>query len=147
MARALRLGQRIRSFAEEAYPDAAKENDHLRRVTKVYRNVGHPAFYFIVLFLEVPFDSFLIGGEPNDKFVRVVSQHIARTMDTYKLNQQTVNMLEEAFGPYVKGRGRNWEIHIEKHSRDTWYTNGIVPPMPGTDAETSSAAANKLLEI
>lgn len=126
---------------------SAEDKEHIsQRLTKYYTNVGLPAFYCVVIFLEVPDDSILVGGKPAPKFVRVVSQHLARTMNGYEAKQRSVNALEEAFRPYVKDRGLDWEIHIEEVPRDTWHTNGIVPPMPGTDAEKEWVKANKPLE-
>ena len=37
-----------------------------------------PPFYVVVVFLDVDDSSFFIGGKPNNKFVRIVSQHLAR---------------------------------------------------------------------
>ncbi|KAG2176185.1 hypothetical protein INT43_005419 [Umbelopsis isabellina] len=114
---------------------AQDKKEIAQRITKIYTDFGLPAFYVDVIFLEVPVDSIYIGGEPAPKFVRVVSQHLARTMPTYERKQRAVNGLEEAFRPYVKDRGLDWEIHIEEVPRDTWHLNGLVPPMPNTDAE------------
>ncbi len=47
------------------------------RITKIYSIL--PKFYVVVVFLEVEPESFYIGGQPNARFVRVVSQHLART--------------------------------------------------------------------
>ncbi|KAG2187543.1 hypothetical protein INT44_005232 [Umbelopsis vinacea] len=113
------------------------------RITKIYTSGGLPAFYVIVVFNEVPSDSIMIGGKPATNFVRVVSQHLARTMDTYERKQTVLNALEAAFGPYVKDRGLDWEIHIEEHSRDTWRLNGLNPPLPNTDAEKLWAKENR----
>ena len=47
------------------------------RITAVYKIL--PKFYVVVVFIETDKDSFYIGGKPNDRFVRVVTQHVART--------------------------------------------------------------------
>jgi hypothetical protein len=99
---------------------SAKDKEEIsERITKVYTRGGLPAFYVIVVFVEVPTESILVGGKPSKKFVRIVSQHLARTMPTYERKQEVLNLLEDAFGPYVKDRGLDWEIHIEEHERDT----------------------------
>ena len=49
-------------------------------ITKVYSVL--PKFYVVVVFVDVDEDSFFIGGKPNNKFVRVVSQHLARERKT-----------------------------------------------------------------
>jgi hypothetical protein len=70
---------------------------------------------------------------------------LARTIDTYERKQGLINALEAAFGPYVKDRGLDWEIHLEEHDRDTWRTNGINPPLPNTEAEKLWAKENKAI--
>ena len=47
------------------------------RITTVYSLL--PKFYVVVVFIDVDQDSFFIGGSHNDSFVRIVSQHLART--------------------------------------------------------------------
>ena len=46
-------------------------------ITNVYKVL--PKFYVVVVFIDVDKDSFYIGGKPNDRFVRINSQHLART--------------------------------------------------------------------
>lgn len=46
------------------------------RITNVYSNL--PKFYVVVVFLEVKPEDFYIGGQANARFVRLVSQHLAR---------------------------------------------------------------------
>ena len=47
------------------------------RITTVYSVL--PKFYVVLVFVDVDQDSFFIGGSHNDRFVRIVSQHLART--------------------------------------------------------------------
>ncbi|CAM0138005.1 hypothetical protein VKS41_001226 [Umbelopsis sp. WA50703] len=124
---------------------AQDKKEIAQRLTQIYTNVGLPAFYVVVLFEELPLDSIFVGGEPAPKFVRVVSQHLARTMPTYEHKQKAVSGLENAFGPYVKDRGLDWEIHIEEVPRDTWHLNGLVPPMPATDEEKEWVKQNRAI--
>ncbi|CAO3680418.1 unnamed protein product [Umbelopsis ramanniana] len=132
-----------RFYYAQGLLSAQDKQDISERLTKIYTAGGLPAFYVIVVFNEVPSDSIMIGGKPATKFVRVVSQHLARTMDTYERKQTVLDALEAAFGPYVKERGLDWEIHIEEHGRDTWRINGLNPPMPNTDAEKLWAKENR----
>ena len=46
-------------------------------ITTVYKVL--PKFYVVVVFIDVDKDSFYIGGKSNDRFVRIVTQHLART--------------------------------------------------------------------
>jgi len=124
---------------------AQDKQEIAQRLTKIYTDYDLPAFYVDVFFIEVPEDSVFIGGKPAPKFVRVVSQHLARTMNTYERKQEVLDGLEAAFGPYVKDRGVDWEIHIEEHERELWRTNGINPPLPNTDAEKLWVKENKAI--
>ena len=56
---------------------AAEKEAISQSITKCYSIL--PPFYVVVVFLEVEPDNFYIGGERNARFVRIVSQHFART--------------------------------------------------------------------
>ena len=49
-------------------------------ITKIYQGFGLPAFYVLVFFIDLPKDSFYVGGETNEKFVRFNVQHVARSL-------------------------------------------------------------------
>jgi hypothetical protein len=52
-------------------------------ITHLYTsNVGFPAFYVNVLFIDLDDNSCFIGGEENKDFVRIVVEQIARPMAT-----------------------------------------------------------------
>ncbi|CAM6083099.1 unnamed protein product [Calypogeia fissa] len=113
------------------------------RLTAIYTGFGIPAFYVDVLFIAVDEDSFYIGGKPTSKFVRIVSQHIARHVVTAKDKANRVQKLEDAFAPYIKDRGFDWELHVELHDRELWRVNGMVPPPTHSDGEKTWAKLNK----
>ena len=48
-------------------------------ITKVYDTLPLPKFYVVVVFIDTDLDSFFIGGKPNNRFVRIVTGHLART--------------------------------------------------------------------
>ena len=48
------------------------------RITDLYAEYGLPRFLVSVVFQEVPKDSYLIGGEPADDYVRIWIDQIAR---------------------------------------------------------------------
>ena len=48
-------------------------------ITNVYSAIPLPEFYVVVVFIDTDLDSFFIGGKPNNRFVRIVTGHIART--------------------------------------------------------------------
>ncbi|OZJ04313.1 hypothetical protein BZG36_03169 [Bifiguratus adelaidae] len=114
-----------------------------QRLTKMYTDVGLPPFYVVVVFLPSESEDLWVGGEKNDHFVRIVSQHLARTMPTDDVKVNAMDRIDEAFAPFVKDRGLEWELHIEEVERDLWRENGLVPPMPGTEAEKLWVKHNK----
>lgn len=52
-------------------------------ITSIYTGLGLPAFYVLVLFVPVDKDDFYVGGKPDDKFVRIGIEHIARQFPEY----------------------------------------------------------------
>ncbi|CAM6083098.1 unnamed protein product [Calypogeia fissa] len=113
------------------------------RITAIYTSIGLPAFYVVVLFIGVDEDSFFVGGKPTSKVVRIVSQHLARHVVTSEDKARSVQALEDAFAPYIKDRGFDWELHIELHDRELWRENGIVPPLTGSEGEKTWVKLNK----
>lgn len=47
-------------------------------ITKVYSHL--PAFYVVVLFINVDKEDYYVGGQRRDSFVRISVQHLARQM-------------------------------------------------------------------
>ncbi|CAM6116665.1 unnamed protein product [Calypogeia fissa] len=113
------------------------------RLTAIYTAGGLPAFYVGVIFIAVDEDSFFVGGKPTSKVVRIVSQHIARHVVTPEAKAHRVQTLEDAFAPYIKDRGFDWELHVELHDRELWRVNGMVPPLTNSDGEKTWAKLNK----
>ena len=58
-------------------------------ITALYAR-GLPKFYVGVVFQEVAADSFFIGGEGVDNFVRIWIDHIARTMPTPEIRARFI---------------------------------------------------------
>ncbi|KAF8488415.1 putative oxalocrotonate tautomerase [Gautieria morchelliformis] len=114
------------------------------RITTYYTSppVNLPAFYVNVFFIDVPEDSFYIGGKPRKNFVRIVSQQLARsgTKDNWSKN---LDGLEACWAPFIKDRGLDWEMHIEQHERGLWRVQGQVPPLPGTAEERMWVQENR----
>jgi phenylpyruvate tautomerase PptA (4-oxalocrotonate tautomerase family) len=94
-----------------------------------------PAFYVGVVFQEVAPDSFFVGGEPADNFVRIWIDHIARTLPTPEARRGMVKRADEVLAPYVRDKGLNWEFHIDETPFDLWSIQGFAPPPPNSEAE------------
>lgn len=105
------------------------------RITELYR--GLPKFYVIVAFQEIAPDSLYMGGKPADNFVRIWADHIARQFppDAKQLKAKWMAKVEAALAPYIKDRGRDWEIHIDETPFDLWRIQGMAPPPPNSEYE------------
>lgn len=112
-----------------------------KRVTDIYRIL--PKFYVSVIFQEVAEDSFFIGGEPTNKFVRIWMDHIARQFSSDKARASFIEAANRALEPFVKDRGLDWEFHIDETPIELWSIQGFRPPMPGTPDEQRWKAENK----
>ncbi|CAL8470371.1 g9913 [Coccomyxa elongata] len=104
-------------------------------ITRIYDAIPIPSFYTVVVFIDLERDSIFVGGEANARFVRIVSQHLARSYSTAEEAAKVVDLIQDAFAPYVRDRGLDWESHVEYVDREGWRENGLRPPMPKTDAE------------
>jgi phenylpyruvate tautomerase PptA (4-oxalocrotonate tautomerase family) len=114
-----------------------------KRITELYR--GLPKFYVIVVFQEVAPESFYMGGEPAHNFVRIWADHIARSFppDARKLKAKWMGWAEKALAPYIKDRGRDWEIHIDETPFDLWQVQGMPAPPPNSEYEKLWLEQNK----
>src|SRR5471030_2306801 len=75
------------------------------RITSLYTNIPIPKFYIGIVFQEIPKDSFFIGAEPRDNFVRIRVDHIARTLPAPNIREWWVRTTDAAIAPFVKDRG------------------------------------------
>jgi phenylpyruvate tautomerase PptA (4-oxalocrotonate tautomerase family) len=83
------------------------------RITKLYTDVGLPAFYVVVLFIPIEQESFFVGGKPTDNFVRVVIQHLARQIPDEEKKRQFSENYENVLAPFIKDKGYDWEVNIQ----------------------------------
>jgi Putative oxalocrotonate tautomerase enzyme len=104
-------------------------------LTKIYNSGGLPSFYVNVFFLEIPVDSFYVGGLPAPKFVRLVCEHIARVMPNVKSQNRYLNALDRILTPLFESKGYQWEYHVIESSRELWKIQGLAPPAEGSEAE------------
>jgi phenylpyruvate tautomerase PptA (4-oxalocrotonate tautomerase family) len=115
------------------------------RITDIYsNNFDIPRFYTTVFFHEAKPESYLVGGEPRDKFVQVAIVHAARTADQIAerigvsvddLLNKFLDLAHDAINPYVRDRGYELELHVEDAPRETWNIDGMPPPPPWSEAE------------
>ena len=104
-----------------------------KRITDVYII---PKFYVGILFHEVPKESFFMGAEQRDNFVRFRLDQFARHISRDKAwTESWLRRMHEAIEPFVQRRGFNYELHVGETPRELWLIDGIRPPGPDTEAE------------
>ena len=111
-------------------------------ITDVYALAGMPRFYVVVVFHEMAKDSFYIGGDPRQGFVRIAIDHIARSVPPEE-RESLLKFLNKSIHPYVRERGLDWEIHIDETPRDLWTIQGMRPPDEGSAEEQRWARENR----
>jgi len=112
------------------------------RVTDLYAEFGLPRFFVSVVFQELPEDSYFVGGEPTDDFIRIWIDQIARrTPDDAR--GWWMKRVRETVNPFVAERGLRWEVHIDDTPRELWSINGLKPPAEGSDEEQRWARENR----
>ncbi|KAJ1303051.1 hypothetical protein OPQ81_011252 [Rhizoctonia solani] len=112
-------------------------------ITNIYQRLGLPAFYVLVFFIDLSKDSFFIGGETNDNFVRFNIQHIARAFPDKASKLGFMRAYEAAVKPFTADKGVDWEINVDEADPLTWNENGMSPPAPGSDGEKLWIKLNK----
>ncbi|KIM79868.1 hypothetical protein PILCRDRAFT_823055 [Piloderma croceum F 1598] len=110
-------------------------------ITKVYAQL--PAFYVVVLFIDIDKENYFVGGKRSERFVRIAVQHIARQFSDDPAKRNFMDRYEQALEPFTKGRGIDWEVQIEECDRILWNENGINPPLPNTEAENEWKMQNR----
>jgi len=127
---------------ENAFSDEDKQAI-AQKITGMYESFL-PRFYVHVFFHAVPKASFYIGGESADDFVRVVVEHIARSIkDVEQECQRFLKGCARVLEPYVAGSGYRWELHVDETPFGLWTVNGYKPPLPNTPAEVKWRTENR----
>ncbi|KAM0264258.1 hypothetical protein ACHAQJ_000747 [Trichoderma viride] len=122
------------------YTDDESRDALAEKITSFYVNVGMPAFYVVVNFIEVPYSGFYIGAKrrgPDDTpFIRLVATHIAHN---YPPDDAIVraagNQFNDLLMPLFQANGYDWEFHITESDRRLWKVGGLTPPERHTDGE------------
>lgn len=112
-------------------------------ITRVYEAVPIARFYVVVIFEEVAADSFYVGGESHDRFVRLQIDQMARTLPGPVLREWWVGKLDEVIAPWVKDSGYDWEFNVTEPPSDLWSVQGQIPPPFESAAERRWVRENK----
>jgi|ERR1700733_11877158 phenylpyruvate tautomerase PptA (4-oxalocrotonate tautomerase family) len=111
-----------------------------RRITDLYAIL--PKFYVNVIFQEIPKESFYIGGDPVDNFIRLSIEQIARTLPNDR-KAWWLERINETIAPFIKDRGYDWEFHIDETPFDLWSVQGYRPPPADSEDEKRWARENR----
>ncbi|KAF2256211.1 hypothetical protein BU26DRAFT_472266 [Trematosphaeria pertusa] len=128
-------------------------------ITTVYTAVNLPAFYVNVLFIPLSPHSIYIGGTPRPSapsttnsepgpdsskpFIRITVQNIARKIPNDAIRDRFLGSVDAALKPFIEDKGYDWEYSLEETNRDLWKVQGLVPPMPGSEAEGEWVRGNR----
>lgn len=112
-------------------------------ITEVYVTVGLPRFYVVTVFKEIKPSDFYIGGELTESAVRIVVDHIARTLPDKAGRERVTGHLGRVLAPHLDKAGLHWEFHIDETSEELWMINGLVPPAMNSEAEREWARTNR----
>lgn len=89
----------------------AEKHSMSKAITSLYDQTL-PVFYVVVAFVDLPADSFFIGGEPNPKFARINVQHIARHFKDKSNKLGFMQLYENAIKPFTAEKGIDWEVAL-----------------------------------
>ncbi|ORY11111.1 putative oxalocrotonate tautomerase [Clohesyomyces aquaticus] len=141
-----------------AFNSQATKTALAQAITKIYTAANLPPFYVNVLFVPIQPTSFFIGGIPRPSapsptaapgpessvpFIRITIQNIARTLPNEEIRDRFLGRIDETLKPFVQDMGYDCEYSVEETRRDLWKIDGLVPPMPGTEAEQLWTRENK----
>ncbi|WP_426513433.1 tautomerase family protein [Dactylosporangium sp. McL0621] len=123
---------------------AEERQEFAAQVTALYADcVELPRFYVSVAFHEFSAEEFFVGGEPNDSYVRIWIDHIARRTPDPGRRRWWMETINQTLAPFLKDRRLHWEIHIDETPFEFWTIDGYFPPAPGSADERRWAAQNR----
>ncbi|KAF8125538.1 putative oxalocrotonate tautomerase [Mycena galopus ATCC 62051] len=89
--------------------------DLAQAITDVYTKgpPNIPAFYFVVLFIDLDTTSCFVSGRTTERMVRISVEHLARNFpDDAARKHGFMDHYEAALVSFTKGRGIDWEVQI-----------------------------------
>ncbi|CAG7925515.1 unnamed protein product [Penicillium olsonii] len=113
------------------YEDPASKASFAKDITKIYTDVGLPAFYVVVNFIPLQKEDLLVGGEflEENPFIRIVITNIAIKMpEIDEVYARFTSSVDKVLQPHIAERGYDWEYHVAETDRRLWKINGLIPP-------------------
>ena len=120
-----------------------EKSELAKSITEVYVTVGLPRFYVVTVFKEIEPSDFYVGGEQTGTAVRIVVDHIARTLPDKAGRERITQYLGRVLAPHLDRAHVHWEFHIDETSEELWMINGLVPPPMNSEAEREWARTDQ----
>ncbi|GLB09988.1 hypothetical protein AtubIFM57258_005924 [Aspergillus tubingensis] len=123
------------------FTSPSSKHSFAQDITKFYTDLGLPAFYVVVNFIQTQPDDVYVAGTPkhptDDKpFVRIVITHIAlHVPDSDAAYARTTSRLDSVMKPHLLDKGYDFEYHVDETDRRLWKINALVPPPFGSEGE------------
>jgi len=70
-------------------------------------------------------------------------QNIARKIPNVQSRDAFLGKVDEALKPFIEDMGYDWEYSVDETDRNLWKIQGLVPPMPRSEAEREWASGNR----
>ncbi|KAB8227693.1 tautomerase family protein [Aspergillus alliaceus] len=123
------------------FTDPGHKEELSEAITSIYTRAGLPAFYVVVLFIEMPAGTMYRAGVSCSAngvkpFVRLTFSHIARHFPPGESPERTrfMNTVHETLKPHIADKGYNWEVNGEELEREFMHINGFrIPPTSSED--------------
>ena len=123
---------------EGTFGDLASKKALTQDITKIYTDIGLPAFYVVVNFLKMSPGDTWVGGEHEFEkpLIRFVIEHIAVHMpNSDEAYKKVTSRIDQALKPHIAEKEYNWEFHVDETERRLWKVNGLIPPQFGSEEE------------
>jgi hypothetical protein len=128
------------------YEDQASKIAFAEDITKMYTELGLPAFYVVTNFIPFQKGDMLVGGEPKlgKPFIRMVITQIAINMPNEDAAYRTcTSRIDKILKPNIADLGYDWEYHVCETERRLWKVNGMNPPPWKSEEEKVWAKENR----
>jgi phenylpyruvate tautomerase PptA (4-oxalocrotonate tautomerase family) len=134
----------IRLYIAPSVLSTTEKEELAQKLTAIYvSRVKLPAFYVNVLFVELPENSYYIGGQARNNFIRIAIEHIALRFPNPEREQSYMKALDDVIVPLFTSKGLDWEYHISETSRELWKIQSLVPPPHLSEAHENWFKENK----
>ncbi|KAH7061502.1 putative oxalocrotonate tautomerase [Macrophomina phaseolina] len=128
------------------FEDDASKQALSKDITKIYTDLGRPAFYVVVNFIKLPpSDTWVGGGKRQAKpFVRITVDHIAGRMpNEAEIHRQFTKRTDAVLKPHIEDKGYDSEYHFDETERRLWKIHGLIPPPLESEEEKTWVTENK----